>query len=204
MTVALSWGRSHGAWLRAPAADGDAASRAVRAVLELPRRPVLAAPLGSSLHLLPPTFSSADVPGLGKVTLATFAEKVDAAKARHDTSGARSPLGVAWAVHDGELLAAAGEGAPQLLASAGAGAAGGASPGTLGDDPRSARALSALGADVTFALLAQPLRLDPARGDAGGAAPTVLAWGRRDGSAWAHVDLADALIRELVRLGAGF
>lgn len=191
VAAGLSWGDAHAGWLRTPAADADAATRAVREIVQLARRRPIADPLGNSLHLLPPSLTPADVPPLGKATLATFAA-APGGGARH----AAEPFGIAWAVHDGDLLVAAGEDAPARLSSEAS------PPGRLGDDPRTARALAALGADATFTLVAQPLRLDPSRGAA--SAPAVLAWGRRDGAVWAHADLADVLLRELVRLGAGF
>lgn len=196
VAAGVSWGDAHAGWLRTPAADADAATRAVREVVELARRRPIADPLATWLHLLPPSLAAADVPSLGKATLATFAAapgSAGAAGAQH----AAEPFGIAWTVHEGDLLVAAGDGAPARLSSEAA------PPRRLGDDPRTARALAALGDDATFTLLAQPLRLDPARADAA-SAPAVVAWGRRDGAVWAHVDLADVLLRELVRLGAGF
>ena len=76
--------------------------------------------------------------------------------------------------------------------------------GRLSDDPRTARLVRGLGGDVVLALIARPLRFDPARasGDAG-LAPAVLALGRRGGDAWLRVELGGALLHELVRLKAG-
>ena len=93
-------------------------------------------------------------------------------------------------------MVAIGDAAPQLLAAQAAPAA------TLGEDPGVARAIADLGSDAAFALVAQPLRLDPARAEVG-SAPAIVAVGRRGGDLWARLELADGLLRELVRLGAG-
>jgi len=100
-------------------------------------------------------------------------------------------------VHEGELLVAGGKAAPQLL-SAEAGP-----PRTIGDDPRTARALAALGQRATLAILAEPLRLDPTRREPDATAPVMFAWGRKGDGAWARLELADVLLRELIRLKAG-
>jgi hypothetical protein len=60
-----------------------------------------------------------------------------------------------------------------------------------------------VGSDAVFAAVAQPLRLRPER-LAGASAPAILVVGRRGGNLWARVEVSDALVRELVRLGAGF
>ncbi|HEY8039972.1 MAG TPA: hypothetical protein VIF15_09275 [Polyangiaceae bacterium] len=197
LSVGVAWdvvAPARGLWLRTPATSGDAAAQAVRELVELTRRPPLADLLAGTLRLGPPAIAPAQVPGLGTATLATF-RPAQPAKAGRSPGGVDVPLGVGWAVHDGDLLVAMGQGAPRLLS-------GGASPARrLGDDARSARLLSALGATVTFALLAQPLRLDPGRPAQD--APALLAWGRREGDVWARLELADALLRELIRLEAG-
>jgi hypothetical protein len=133
----------------------------------------------------------ADVPSFGAATIATFASR----------TGARDPkapaFGVAWGMRDSDLLVAIGDLAPQLLSTQAEPAA------TLGGDPIVARAIADLGSDAAFSFVAQPLRLDPARAEAG-SAPAVVAVGRRGGDLWARVEIADLLLRELVRLGAGF
>jgi hypothetical protein len=72
----------------------------------------------------------------------------------------------------------------------------------LGDDPRVARALAALDGAATLVVLTQPLHLDPTRATAP-SAPALFAAGRRDGAAWAHLSLADPLLRELASALAG-
>jgi hypothetical protein len=184
MTSAIGWGAERGLLLRTP--SSGAGPTAVREWIDLARRPVLGEPLRSLLQLGPPTVTTTSVPDVTDATLATFAPP-------------KGPsLGVAWGMHDGELLVAAGEHAPKLLG------AEATPPARLGDDPRVGAALAALGSDASFTLVAEPLRLDATRGTSHeAAAALVFAWGRRGGDAWARVDAADELLRELVRMKAG-
>jgi hypothetical protein len=196
----LAWGPtepSRGLWLRTPSASAEASSRAVRELVDLSHRRALQDMLAGSLHVSPATVRSVDAPPVGKASLALFADATPGG-----AGGARKPdgaggLGVAWGVHEGELLVAGGKAAPQLL-SAEAGP-----PRTIGDDPRTARALAALGQRATLAILAEPLRLDPTRREPDATAPVMFAWGRKGDGAWARLELADVLLRELIRLKAG-
>lgn len=184
MTAAVAWGTERGLWLRTP--SSDAGPRAMREWIDLAARPVLADPLRSLLQLRPPTVSTASVPQVTDASVATFAPPKG------------PPVGIAWGMHDGELLVAAGEHAPKLLETAAA------PPARLGDDPRVAAALAGLGSDASFTVVTEPLRLDSTRGASHeAAAALVLAWGRRGGDAWARLDAADELLRELVRMKAG-
>jgi len=179
IAAGVAWGpQARGVWMRTPA---DAGARAVREMVDLLHRPAFGDPPKRQLGLHPPTVGPASIAGLPDATLANL-----------------GPLGIAWAPHDGQLLVAAGDHAPQLLGSE-------ASPTShLGDDARVARALSAVGANATFVLLAMPLRLDAAKAGTDAArAPAVIAWGRRDADAWLRADVADELLREIVRLQAG-
>jgi hypothetical protein len=208
-TAALAWGAGgdalRGAWLRTPAASAEDSSRAVRGILDLSHRPVFQDLVANWLHLAPAVFSHVDAPPLGSVSLATFARAPGHSANANDASG---PIGVAWNVSSGgggtegepskesksELLVAAGETAPRLLSAQVAPQ----SQGRLGDDPRSVRALAALGENATFVVFAQPLRLEHARGDASGdrSAPVVLGWGRKGPAAWVRIEVADAVLRE--------
>jgi len=191
LTAAVAWGALRGVWIRTPAQDGDAARRSVRELVGLLRRPAFGEPVAASLSLGPVSLGETNVTALGRATLATFAPV-----ARHHDS-ADAAAGIAWGVRDGDLFVAAGNAASGLLARE-------ASPSpTLGEYPAVARALADLGSDAAFALVAQPLRLDPARA-AAEPAPAVVAIGRRSGHLWARLDVSDVLLRELVRLGAGF
>jgi hypothetical protein len=184
MTGAITWGAERGLLLRTPSSNEG--PRAVREWIDLAHRPVLGEPLRSLLQLGPPTVTTTSVSDVTDASLATFAPPKG------------PPLGVAWGMHDGDLLVAAGEHAPKLLGAQAAPSA------RLGDDPRVAVALAALGSDASFTLVTEPLRIDATRGashEAGAA--LVFAWGRRGSDAWARVDAADELLRELVRMRAG-
>jgi hypothetical protein len=150
-------------------------------MVDLLHRPAFGDPLKRQLGLRAPTVGPAGIAGLPDATLASL-----------------GPLGIAWGPHEGQLLVAAGDHAAQLLG-------GEASPAShLGDDVRVARALSAVGANATFVLLAMPLRLDATKASTDAArAPAVLAWGRKDADLWLRADIADELLREIVRLQAG-
>jgi len=196
-TGALAWGSSdaaRGLWLRTPAASGDQASRAVRELVDLSHRRAFEDLLAGSLHLSPASVRSVDAPAVGKATLALFDERTGAGSRKPDGAGAP---GIAWGVNGGDLLVAAGTSAPQLLAAE-------AAPSRrAGDDPRVARALAALGPNASFVVLAEPLRFDPTRAEPDSRAPAVFAWGRKGDRAWARLELADVLLRELLRLKAG-
>jgi hypothetical protein len=201
-TAAVTWGTSdasRGLWVVTPATSAGASSRAIREVVDLSHRRVFQALLASSLHLSPAAVTPLQAPPLGKASLATFA--ADRTGDRTSIPGAAP--GIAWGVTQdpapGELLVAAGPSARQLLAREIA------PGGRLGDDSRTARALAALGEAVTFALVAQPLRLDPARAglSSGASAPVVLGWGRKGAEAWARVEVADTVLGELLPLGGG-
>jgi hypothetical protein len=192
--AAVAWGSSdssRGLWALTPSADAAASGRAVRELVDLTHRHAFSEKLSGSFHLSPASVTAADVPSVGKASVATFAWASPAAAPK---SAVPAPA-VAWGGHDGELLLAAGFAAAQLLSAE-------AAPSKrIADDARSARALAALGSDVTFAVFAQPMRFDAAR-DAT-SAPAVVALGRKGGDAWLRVELADALLRELIRLKAG-
>jgi hypothetical protein len=195
VTTSLAWANADGArglWLRTPAASGDNSLRSVRELVDLTHRHAFEALLSGALHAAPSVVAGTDVPSVSRASLATFA------MSGQDKHSHAAPLGVAWGLHEGDLLVAAG-GAPTAMLAAEA------SPAKhLGDDPRTAHVVESLGADVAFALIARPLRFDPVRsgGDAG-LAPAVLAWGRRGTDAWLRVELGGALLRELLRLKAG-
>jgi hypothetical protein len=181
LTASLSWAPSRAVALRSP--GGEGAGRALRGLLDLAGRPAFAGPLRRTFALGAPSVAAAHVDELTGASLATF--------------GGGSHLGVAWGVRGDQLLAVAGEHADQRLAAQ-------LSAGRIADDPRVGKALSALGSDASLVLLAEPLRLDPARAASDAArSPAVIAWGRRDGHAWLRVDVGDELLRELVRLRAG-
>jgi hypothetical protein len=97
---------------------------------------------------------------------------------------------IAWSAKNGEIAATVQGPGAKLTAR------------KLGDDPGVAGEVRALGADVTFAAVAQPLKLDPVKSLLP-AAPLVLAWGKKGSDLWAHAEANDALVRELLRSRMG-
>jgi hypothetical protein len=166
----------------------------VRELVDLSHRHAFQDLLAGSLHLSPAAVRPLDAPSVDKASLALFVDRTPGGAAK---PAAASSLGIVWGVHGADLVVAAGTSAPQLLAAS-------AVPSRrMGGDPRSARALAALGDRASFAVLAEPLRLDPTRGEPDSAAPAVFAWGRKGEAAWARLELADVLLREVLRLKAG-
>jgi len=192
-----AWAKGRGDWLevsltasqaraaRLTSPGGVAAAQALRSLVELGGRPVFAEPIHTVWGLGPPAIAAARVDGLTQASIATF--------------GGSSSFQLAWAVREDQLVAVAGDHAARRLAEEAS------SPsGHLGDDPRVARALSAIGNDAALVLLAEPLGLDATRpASEVTRAPALLAWGRRNGSAWLHAEAADVLLREVVRLQSG-
>jgi len=105
--------------------------------------------------------------------------------------GQEKKVELTWSVKDGvfSLL---------LQGVAGKGPAGKA----LGDDLNVAGPVRALGANVTFAAVVQPLKVDLAKA-AMPAAPLVVGWGKRGNQGWLHADVSDVLVRELLRSKMG-
>ena len=190
----LAWGPGDvgkGIWIRTPAASDEAALHAARELVDLSHRRAFHELL-AGLHLSPGAAPERRRSPVGKVSLVPFGE--EGGKGKVEGAG----LGVAWGVHDGELLLAAGPAAPQLLATEAA------PPRRLGDDPRNARALAALGQSASLTVLAQPLRFTPRRAPTPTPPPPrCFAWGRKGDGAWARLELADVLVRELLRVKAG-
>jgi hypothetical protein len=166
-------------WVRAPVASEAIASRAIRQVLELSRLPPIRAPMARWLHRLPV------VSGPDEAEAATFPPLGDDARA--------PKAGAAWEVRGGVVTIAVGpRPRPRLAVLT-------SSSSKWADDPRVARALAALGDSMTFAALAQPLRLVGARGRAA-SAPLALGWGRQGADPSARLDVADELVAAGVRL----
>jgi hypothetical protein len=177
MAVGAGGAKEGGFWLRAPAARDEAASQAVRQVLELSRLAVLRAPLAEWIGRLPAVFGPP-----GKASIATFPA----------TGRLRPAAGVAWGVAGGDITIAAGREPLEqwtLLTSPGA---------KWADDARTARVLAALGSSASFVALAQGAGLEEAASVA--SAPLALAVGRRGGDPWARLDLADEVVAAGVRL----
>jgi hypothetical protein len=186
------WARAQGDWVtlaplpagdarafmvRTPSESAVASRRAAHDVLALARLPAIRRLLRGWLDLRLARFGATATEGE-----AVFAD-------RSGPSG-RAPA-VAWTVADGQLSLAAGNDPHGLLE---------APLGPL--DARAAGLVAGVGDGVTFAVLAQPLRLGRL-GALGRSAPVLVAGGRRGATAWLRVDLADAILTEGVRLGGG-
>ena len=173
-SVAFAWTSEEptGVLLRAPVKDVDAATKAFRGALDLAK----VDPFKELLHVQSMTAGSEDVAGLGKVSNAMF---VRDAKAK--------PTGIAWAIADNVLYAAAGR-EPAVTLKVGAKPA-----KTLADEPTLSAFTRAIGADASTVAIVQPLKLDPGRA-ALPASPATLAVGKHGSDAFVRIDVPDALI----------
>jgi hypothetical protein len=197
-----------GLLLRAPVRDADAANKTARALLDLAQND----PFKELLHVREVRQASEDVAGLGKVNLVTLVRErprpAGAATTRRgrEDAGAVAPrkppeLGVTWLTREDEgprtfLLGAGAEALVTLRL--------GARPDrALSAEPSLKRFTTALGSDASTVIVAQPLRLDPARANLP-TAPLAIAVGKKDGDAFVRIDIADALLREAARWQMGF
>ena len=187
-SAVLGWTRARGDWatlglvgqdglfLRAPAANAEAADHALRDLLAV----VSAAPLKRGLRIQDMTV------GAGTAQLAYGDAPAKGASPKKAS--------VAWTAKGGEIAVTLST----------PGSAAGAQPTTkkLGDEPSILAAVQALDKTVTFAAVAQPLKLDPVRALLP-AAPVILAWGKRDSAAYFRIETSDGLVRELLKMRMG-
>lgn len=178
-------GKTKGAVVRTLAVDPESASRAIHEAAALLAAPAFKEPLKTLLQVEGVTFGAGEVAGLGKVDFATLVF----AKPQ------RSKIGFGWSTDQAKAVSLSVSDDPaSLLAS-------GTSPKQkLGDDAHISTAITTLGTDTTFALVAQPLALE----QSGAPAPLVFGWGRRGGNLWAHVELSDLLARAAMKRAGGF
>ncbi len=173
------WAHARGDWMsvavlagsglvvRTPAAS-QGASKTVGEVLALSRGPGMRGLLQGALRAGPAAFPSPEV--------ATFPR----------VSAGLEPLSVRWKAGE-DLVLTAAQGRPALAPS-------GETTARLGDDPRVARALGAVGEAPSFAALVRPP----------GGAPSVLVWGGLGAQRWARIDLSDELLAQALRLSVPF
>ncbi|MDB4996613.1 MAG: hypothetical protein JWM74_4045 [Myxococcaceae bacterium] len=198
LTAAYVGGKPRGLLAGTPTAEGagDTASRSLREGVELLQRPAFKGPLEAFLHVKEITLGTTDVPTLGKAQLATFVR----APEKSDKSGTPpSKIGGAWLVKDGRLTMVVSEEAPAFLGATAA------QTRKLGDDPRLATAVHALGNDVTFAFVSRPVALGITT--SGSPAPVLIATGRQASApeiAFARVEVADVIVREAIKMSGGF
>jgi hypothetical protein len=224
LTTSLAWDEPQGLSLRGPVRDEGATTRALRAASEL----VKVAPFKEILRVRGVTLSSEDVPTVGQASLVTVAREPSREGARKTPSrrpsmpsssgtasapsgatwgtdaGAAPPpprpkkdeLGLAWIIEGGVLSLATGDTPLATLQAA-------VRPDrTLADEPTIARALAALGVTSSTVLVVQPLRFDPTRAHLP-AAPLVIALGRKDKDATLRIEVANGVLREILRRQMG-
>ena len=214
-SAGLAWDEPRGISLRAPVRDAEAASRAVRGAVELAK----VAPFKELLRVREVSTSLEDVPGFGKASIVTIAREparadvgelrtarvsrdagVPSAVGRGDAGAAPAARGrqngLAWIV-SGDILSMAGGETPAATLGATA-----RPERRLSDEPAIARSLAALAAKSSAVLVLQPLRFDVARANLP-AAPLVIALGRQGTDATFRIDVANGLLREVVRWQMG-
>lgn len=206
LTTAMAWDDPQGLSLRAPVRDADAGARAVRGAVDL----LKVAPFKDLLRVRDVTSTSEDVASLGKASIAMIVRDApklpasatpprlgDAGAPKQATAHARSDdVGIAWLVGGGMLSLATGEAPLATLRAS-------AQPDRkLADEAAVARSFSALGNQVSTALIVQPLRFDATRANLP-AAPLFFALGRKDKDATLRIDIANGLLRELARRQLG-
>ena len=189
--AALAWDEPRGLFLRGSVRDTEAASRAIRGLVDLTRIP---AALGA-MHAKEVRVGPAEDPPLEKVQLATFVPEVR-------DGGARPPardggaFGVAWTMETSALDIAAGTEPLVTLRT-------NARPDrALTDEQTVVRSLGVLGKTATAILVVQPLRFDARRANLP-TAPVVLAVGRREKEAYVRLDISTGVLRELTRFAMG-
>ncbi len=192
MVVTFTRAPAKGAVLRTKVADRAALERALRAVPDVLKLPALKEPL----RIQDVTTKTVDVDGVGKVEQITAElaqpkpEPGPAAKKRPDPGP--KAYGLAWLIKDDAAVVGAGEDPGKVLASLGK------VERTLGDDRVFSAPVNAVGEGVSFALVAQPLKLDPTRLGAT-PAPVVVTWGKKDKDAVLRAWVAAPILKELVK-----
>lgn len=194
LTLAVSGEGGLGLTLRTPTGDGEKARRATRDIVGLTSVPAFANPLATMLHVRAKGVAALDVPGLTGATLATFVRESPSRGKGNDKDGPAG-FGVAWGLAKGNLEIALAEDAPKTLAASALPSA------TLADDPRIAGALKSFGAEANFTAIAEPAVASQAPGQPGPG--VVVASGRHGQEGWARIDVADAILREIVKRQTG-
>lgn len=196
-----------GALLKARVRDHEAANRAMRGFVDLTK----VEPFKDMLHVKDVTSSTEDLPGLGKINVATITrdppKSPEPPLRRADAGGGQvaatvaaksKPLGVAWTIDsESNLLVGAGT-EPTVTLKVGS-----KPEKKLADEPSLKRFVGAVGSDATFVIVLQPLRLDPKRANLP-VAPLGVAVGRKGNDAFVKIDINDGLLREVARWQMGF
>lgn len=194
--AAMSWDEPRGLFFRGAVKDNEAATRAVRASVELLKIPAVL----STLHAREVRVAPAEATPLEKVELATFVPEVrDGGRPlppMMKDAGAPPAFGVAWAMEGAALDVSAGTEPLVTLRNT-------ARPDhALTDEPTVVRPLGALGKTASAILVVQPLRFDPRRANLP-TAPIVVALGKREKDGYVRIDIATGVLRELTRFAMG-
>lgn len=186
-----------GVFLRAHVRDEGAAEQSIRGVVALTR----ADPFKEILHVKDVASSSEELPGFGKIQVATITRDMPAPTPKRSDGGApaHAPaknLGLAWSVNEGQVMIGAGS-EPLVTLKVATKA-----EKTLGDEPGLGRFLGAIASDASTIVVAQPLRLDPTRANLP-FSPLGIAIGRRGDNAFARIEISSGLLREAARWQLG-
>lgn len=187
--------------------DAGALDRGVRRLLELPKVPAFAAPIAQwagALRVGEVTALEGGAGSLVRVERRASVPRDDRAGAQRDDRGGAGRAGeasadpqrfeIAWSIGPSRAsFAAASDGRRALGALTSA-----PTTARLGNDSEVRRGVEALGDEVSFALLALPLRA--LGGPEGPAAPVLLAAGRSGPGAWVRCEAAPLAARALVGL----
>ncbi|MBX3221206.1 MAG: hypothetical protein KF795_11855 [Labilithrix sp.] len=208
LAVALGLDEPAGLLVRAPVRDAAAVDTAIRGAFDLTK----AEPFKELLGVRDVTATSAELPDLGKVAVATVLRVPKETKRGADATpraargadggapaarAASGEAGAAWVVDRGTLSLGAGHEPLVTLKT-------GTRPDrTLADEPSLRRFTAAVASDASTVIVAQPLRLDPKRANLP-AAPLAIAVGRKGRDAFVRVDIADGILREAARWQMGF
>lgn len=185
IAIAVAMDDPPGNFVRFPTRDAAAAKSAATSALGLAK----GEPFKEMLRVQSVTTREEEIAGAGQASVAMIAHpKADAGPPRRDS-------GVAWLVDEHEVTAAFGaEPAATLRA--------GLKDKKLSDVASLKRFLDAIGSDASTIVVAQPLKMD-ARRAALPPAPAGLAIGKKNDAAFVHLDVPDALLRELSRRQLG-
>jgi hypothetical protein len=202
-----AWARGRGDWetaafidrpsvaglvVRAPVADGAAASASLRGAADLVSQPSFADSIRRLLPLRAGGVEPIDVPRVGKGSVVMFPTHPPPSRGTADPPAASpdlAPPGLAWAVDAKEVDIGLGQAPSELLALTRPAA-------SLRTAASIERAVRALGPDVTFAAIVVPPGCCTSA--AAAAAPLTLGWGRHDGQGAATLTIGDALLARIL------
>ncbi|HEX3345013.1 MAG TPA: hypothetical protein VHS09_10600, partial [Polyangiaceae bacterium] len=178
--------------VRAPVVDAPGLSATVRGFVDLASQPAVAEAIERALPLRAGAVEPVDVPRVGKAQMVMFPPHAppskDAAAAVAASAGL-APPGMAWFVDAREADVGLGQAPAELL--------GLAKPVTsFRSSTAVARAVGALGADVSFAAIVVPPGCCVGPGAV--SAPLTVGWGRRGGNGHGSLAVGEELLGQLI------